>query len=307
MKKLVLIAALAAACMSAAAQDKFTPAKGNFSVGVTFNPVTAAKNAQFQPGTGEFAGEYLNALGDNPKQMYFLAKDPLAALSLKYQMTDHWAVRAQLGINGSNVSYNEFVQDDAAVKANPNSTNQVIDIVHSSMNMFALGAGMEYSRMFGMFRFITGFGLQYAVASGSLDFQYGNAITSDNKVPSTSSLTTLVPGASSLNDGVGMTGVPGFVWSRPKERANVGVNTGIGLTCDMGVEFFFAGRMSLSAVMTFTPIMLYYQGETYSVYEGWSTVSNKLIDFNDRISPGSSAFLYGTESFGFRLAFNYYL
>ena len=92
----------------------------------------------------------------------------------------------------------------------------------------------------------------------------------------------------------------------------------------MGIEWFFIGRMSLTAAITFTPLMVMFQPQTYATFEGvqtkdiWYENGTKkqtdrtkpeydVVKFSHRVSPGSTALLYGTENLGFRIGFNYYL
>ena len=308
MKKLIFVALLCSLAVSAAAQDKL-PSAGAFSFGVTFNPAAKTGDVQFQPETGDFAGEYILGLGDCPKQMYMLAKDPLAAFNMRLQFSDYVAFKATLGCNGSKVNYKEFVTDDVAVKANPTSTDKVVDIVTSNMNMVSLGAGLEFYQGFGSLRLTTGVGAVYAVASGNMQFAYGNEITSENKTPTTMGMTQKKVGDTpTLNEskGVSNTG-PKIGWSRPLERKNVGVNTGIGITCDMGLEYFLTDKIAIGGALAFTPFMVVKQGKTYSLYEGWATNGNALVTYEDLVSPGSNAVLYGTENFSFRLSISCFL
>lgn len=310
MKKIVLLAVISLLPAVVFAQEskpaKYQPKKGDFSIGVTFNPVSLTNKTKMQPATGQFASEYLRDLGDDGlnKSLYIMSKDPLAAFHIKYRMSTNLSLRASVGLNGSKVDYAEYVRDDVAMMADPNSENKVIDKVSSSMNALSFGLGLEYSKNFGPISFIGGIGLQYALAGGSMKFQYGNAITSDDKTPSTIPLSAGMKAAGGLNENLQ---IPNVAWYRPVERKNVGLNSGIGLTCDMGIEWFFIGNLSLSAAMTFTPIMIVTQSQTYGVFEGWSTSANARVEYNNLVSPGSKAFLYGTENLGFRLALNYYL
>ena len=82
----------------------------------------------------------------------------------------------------------------------------------------------------------------------------------------------------------------------------------------MGVEWFFAGNMSLGVALTFTPIMVMFQSQTYTKYEAYTTAVlnggtdlGSVIEFNKLVSPGSTGLLYGTDNFGLRLSLNYYL
>jgi hypothetical protein len=307
MKKLIFVALLCAAAVSLTAQDKL-PKAGKLSFGVSFNPAAKSGDVKFQPEAGDFGGEYILGLGDCPKQIYILAKDPLASFNVKYQFADNLAAKASLGFNGSKINYKEYVTDDVALKANASSTDKVVDVVTSNMNMCAFNAGLEYYKGFGSLRLTAGAGLVLAVASGNMKFSYGNEITSENKKPSTMGMTQAkTADTQTLNEGKGVSTIgPKIGWSRPLERKNVGVNTGVGITCDMGLEYFFTENIAVAGALAFTPFMVINQGETYSLYEGWSTTATALVTYEDKVSPGSSATLFGTENFGFRLSINCY-
>ena len=53
--------------------------------------------------------------------------------------------------------------------------------------------------------------------------------------------------------------------------------------------------------MSFTPVAVAFQPETYTVYEGFCSYTG-----TGYVSPGSNALLYGIENFGVRISMNYY-
>ncbi len=59
--------------------------------------------------------------------------------------------------------------------------------------------------------------------------------------------------------------------------------------------------------MTMTPVMGVFQPQTWSIYEGYSSWTDRVEQYNKLVSPGSNAILYGTETFGLRISLNYYL
>ena len=69
-----------------------------------------------------------------------------------------------LGLNGSHVDYKEYVQDDLAKAIDPNSENKVVDNVISNLNSGSLAVAAQYMAGKGSLKFITGFGLVYAIA-----------------------------------------------------------------------------------------------------------------------------------------------
>lgn len=74
----------------------------------------------------------------------------------------------------------------------------------------------------------------------------------------------------------------------------------------MGVEWFMTGRISLAGAMTFTPVMFIFQPQTWTKFEGFSSKTGGVEQYNDLVSQGSSAVLYGTENIGFNVSLNYY-
>lgn len=139
--------------LNAQEKPRFTPQKGTWTVGVTFNPASISSGISIQPKNGEFAGDYLEGLAANPKQMFIMSKDPMAAIKFKYYTSSKSAFRVSVGINGSLVNYKEYVQDDMAKAMNPDSQNQVVDRATSSMNSFSVLLGKEWNQGKGVVRF----------------------------------------------------------------------------------------------------------------------------------------------------------
>lgn len=323
MKKWMILAASALLItLSAGAQEKkiFNPQNGDFSIGVTFNPL-AIQNHTYQPETNAFAGNYIKGLGGTPKQMFILATDPLVSFQLNYHFSPVVSLRVNFGITGSVVNYNENVVDALKTTAT-DGLAYVQDHAISKLNGTTIGLGLEFTKPFGRLAFVGGFGLQYAMGGGSLAFSYGNELTKktmsdDGTVgPATMPFLTL-NGDGSLNEWNTVSANAAFdaakdgesyTYGRPLERHNVGMNHGIGLTANMGIEWFFAGRMSLSAAVTFTPIMVVFQPQTYTKYEVWDNLGKEAKEWDRAlVSEGSRALLYGTQNIGLRLAFKYYL
>ncbi len=287
---------------------RFSPKAGDWSIGFSFNPVSLAYKQQLQPKAGTFAGAYIQELGSNNKQMFILSQDPLAAFRFKYHFTESWALRVTLGVNGSNVNYREYVQDDAAKMVNPLSENKVADQASSHLNGGSLIVGAERKFGKGALKFVTGFGVMYSIAGGTMSFKYGNVLNEYNQAPSTMPMLEMPSSSSgtateSLNE---FDSVLGITYGRPLKRANVNYVQGIGVSVDMGVEWFCFDRMSIGGALTFTPFMFMWQPQTYTIFEGFSNITGKVEQYNKLVSPGSSAVLYGTENIGFSLSLNYY-
>ena len=290
--------------VSLTAQEKqpYTPAKGDVSVGVVFNPASMSSQMLAQPKPGEFVGKWISDNAASPHQMFMLSQDPVAAVRLRYRTSRNWAIRGSVGFNGSIVNYREYVQDDLAVSLDPDSQNKVVDEITSSMNSGSLMFGCEYLAGTGKVRFIFGVDLLYSVAGGRLLFDYGNAMSDLNHVPSSMPMTSGMK-EGSVND---FTSRLGIDYGRPVERYNSGYIQALGLSFEMGIEVFLDARISAGLSMNFTPAAVTFQPETYTVYEGFSTYTGSVERYTGYVSPGSNAILYGIENFGARLSLNYY-
>ena len=69
------------------AQEKktyFSPQRGKWAIGVTFNPASIGSTIAIQPKNGEFAGDFLAGWAAEPKQMFVMSKDPMASIRFKY-------------------------------------------------------------------------------------------------------------------------------------------------------------------------------------------------------------------------------
>jgi hypothetical protein len=303
------ISALALICLiatSASAQKSeksyYTPKKGDWAVGVIFNPASLGSKLAIQPKHGEFAGTYVQGLALDKRQMFIMSQDPVAGIRFKYHISNKSALRISAGLNGSVVNYREYVTDDRAVALNPNSTNKVVDNAQSAFNSVSLMVGNEWKLGEKAVKFVFGFDVMYTVAGGKLRYQYGNAITEYNKVPSTMPMldTTTNEG---VNDWVENAAIP---YARPVRSYNQGYIHGIGVSVDMGLECFVAERLSLGVALNFTPLMFTIQPRTWTTYEGFNNWSGKVEEFTNLVSPGSNALLYGTENIGCRITMQYY-
>lgn len=312
MKKLFLISAALCICLMAGAQNPakgsaFTPKKGAFSFGVAYNPMS--EFASYQPEIKGFAGEFIKGLAEYPHEMYFLGIDPKVNFMFRYHLSDNWAARATIGFSGSKVNYKEYIKDDVAFKLDPKTTNKEVDCVHGSLRGMALSAALEYHKSFGKLAFVGGFGLQFASGGGTITFDYGNKFSEENPAPTTMPYSQCNPADYASNGVLNEynSDIDKVTYARPLERYNVGDCKALSLLGDMGIEYFFIGQMSITASVTFSPITIYWQPQTYAKFEGWHTTDKEVVEFNALVSPGSSAIFYGTQNFGIRFGFHYYL
>lgn len=290
----------------------FVAGKGAFSFGVAWNPIS--EFGSYQPEVNQFAGSFVKSLGDYPYQMYFLGIDPKFSFVLRYHMSDNWSLRTTLGLSGSKVNYKEYVMDDVAYKADNYTLSRVEDCIHSDLKGISLGLEAEYTKSFGPLAFIGSFGAQFAIGGGKMTFDYGNAYSIQNTNPTTMPYLKLsTDDVQTLNnykyiqngkDGSVMRNVNS---ARPLERYNIGMCKALAFTCSMGIEYFFIGQMSITLAVSFVPVAIYFQPETYTSFEGYQASTSQVLNWDVIVSPGSNALLYGTQNVGIRLGFNYYL
>lgn len=289
--------------MSAYAQQKpipegFLPSAGSTAIGFSINPVAGIKaNGIFK--TGDFIGNSVAHQGSYPYQMFLLAQSPMASISVKHKFSDLLALKASVGFSGAYFNYREYVYDDVARFNNPLSEDVVEDNIRFSMAGGGALIGMEFTGGNRKLRFTGGLSLMYSFGGGSMLFKYGNTITAANQKPTCIQLIS-----DSLND---YTSNGDVTYARPIKRYTSGVEHGIGIMCDLGIEWFFAERLSLGANVTFAPIVVAFQPQTYIIYEGYSKAQGATVEYNKLISPGSTTLLYGTENIGLVLSLHYYL
>ena len=311
MKKIMIM--LLAAVMAAPAvmaQEKNKewnePKVGDIAIGVTFNPVSLASRLNVQPKLGTAVNGTVAGNMALNKQLYALSQDPVAAFRLKYRFAENWNFRAAVGLSGSHINYTEYVQDDLAKTLDPQSENKVNDVVKSDLNAGSLALGAEFVKGKKL-KFVMGFNVLYAIGGGMLKFDYGNKMSELNKVPSTLPYSGWIGGADpALNPDAAAGAAQGIAWARPLKTNNSGIHHGLGVQVDMGIEWFFQDRMSLGAAVTFTPIMFTFQPQTYTIMEGFSTISGQVEQYNMLVSPGGWSCLYGTDNLGFQVSLNYY-
>ena len=312
--KYILASLLCAFGISAFAQASnakeakvYTPEVGSFAIGINFNPVAAAQggNAASFSSVGEFL--YGSATDDGvisdaeskPGQMYILAQQPMVAFSFKYQFKEHTAFKASIGFSGANINYREYVNDDRALALDPMSAAQVADAVNLKYTGGGITAGLEFSAGKNL-RFVGGGGLMYSFGGGQVDFKYGNTMTEVNQHP-----TTMEKIDKNINE-FASSGCTWMDYGRPVKEYNIGVSHGIGIYVNLGLEWFFMKNASIGATVDLTPIMVAFQPQTYTIYEGYDKYNGKVAQYNDLVSPGSTYLLYGTENIGVNISLHYY-
>jgi len=143
----------------------YLPKAGNFGIGTEASPVF------------DYIGNLLSNAGTNTLDL------SIPSVYLKYYVTDMSAVRAILKVNTGTTKSSDYIQDDAAILANPLSNAQVTDIVTAKNN--DIGISLAWQRFIGKNR-LRGFcGVQILSTYNSLSnvYSYGNPMSALNPIP----------------------------------------------------------------------------------------------------------------------------
>lgn len=280
--------------------SSWLPAQGNFSVAFSLDPIATFVGNMFANGEGRvnaltnLAGEPL--LSDQLEQR--LGR-PMASIMGTYMLTDQLGLKANIGFGYSTKKTNYYVIDDAALFDDPWSTKQVIDSRKYDNVSGSIALGVEYRvgkrlPVQGVF----GGGVNYMFGSISHSFQYGNAITDINQMPTQNANMpgwVETPTFSSSR----------FMNARILSQTSADLIHMIGLYGSVGVEWFVAPKIALGANVN---LALYYEvnPSRATTYEGWNRITEQREDYTELVSPASHGFHFGTDNIGANLYVNFY-
>ncbi len=162
----------------------------------------------------KYFGNMFNNDSGNTVSANFPANHPMMLVGKWVRENNvSWLGKLRIGMGSSTV--NTLV--DNLSQATPDSTNQVTDAAKTSWTNIALGFGIEKSRGKGRVRGNYGAEACFGLGSSGTTMTYGNAITSTNPVA-----------------------------ARPTE-VTMGSTVEIGIRGFVGIEYFFAPKMSIGA------------------------------------------------------------
>lgn len=259
MKKLLFLAAALAATATLNAQksdckhdpkecSSYLPEKGDFATGVDL------------VGIVKFVG---NSISEKPEGE---AVAPFHGnLFAKYFLTDNIALRAHLGLDVRNNIERRFVPDDVRRDINPDA--KVVDARKTRASNFYLGAGIEFRRGIRRVQGYAGAELLVGFGSDKTAYQYGNAMTESNPLPTSA-----------------------FHWgSGPRDLELSSRVFGGGMAVFTGVDYFISRNVSLGFEFSLAGI-----GSTVKPYkqttEEWDTGTNFRKEKTDEVSPKQSSF-----------------
>ena len=164
---LLLTVSLRAQDEPAKEPKQYFPQAGSFGIGIDGGPI-------FDFIGNMFNGTANNGLNFNDNRLYF-----------RYFLTDQSAVRAVISIGNTKDVNRHYVQDDAALAADPNSTKQLEDMHISKTRSYELRLGYQMFRDIWRLRGFFGGDIGYSYARTRDTYQYGNSMTALNPNPST--------------------------------------------------------------------------------------------------------------------------
>lgn len=287
-----------AALTEQAGEERVKPAKktlqlpkaGDFGIGVDLVPVFRYVGNFFNGTTYNS----FNSFGGSPTLVNDVI-NPNVSIMGRYMLTNHWAVRVNIGIIADVVQDAYYVRDDAAYAVDPMSQAKVSDSRTMSKVGGSIALGMQYR--FGKKR-VQGYGgadLIYGVGSYNEEYTYGNALTEINQSPSRHDWGNDVTLPSQWSDAYVL------------ESANVnGLASHVfGLGLNVGMEIFLTSYMSLGGEISFTFLGTYVP-QQYKVLEGYNTYSNSVDSWTEVVSPATMSFHCGTENLGGKLYMMFY-
>ena len=293
MKKIIIsilcLGLVALPKLRAQEEKNYLPEAGDFAISVSAMPIFSFIGNMFNGSTNnalnKFGGEAY--LSDNT----FGNINPLVSITAKYLISNKFGVRINAGWLYTNVTDNQFVQDDAALIQNPFSQQKVVDSRNTKNNGVSVMAGVEYrvgkKRVQGVF----GGGLVYAAQVGSVSYSYGNAMTPDNQSPSTAYTYGNTP--------------PGFTSARIKNTLNAGCRHYFGAVCFAGVEWFFTPKISFGGEVNIAAVYRW-GGAVNTTVEGYNTLTMQVEEWTDLTSPSSHGFSFGTGNIGGNINLTFY-
>ncbi|MFP4663581.1 MAG: hypothetical protein ACLFM1_04055 [Bacteroidales bacterium] len=168
-----------------------------------------------------YLGNMANANVSNSVDVDYIRSQAIVG---KYYLEDDAAIRGELRLGFNNFKDKEFVMKDSEI---PNPDELVEDIMKNVQTNIHLGAGYEMRRGSGRVQGYFGGMVIFNYSQSNISYDYGNPITSDFNSPRTTNF-----GGNLTPDG------------RVLEEKNL-VNMGIGLRGFIGVEYFFAPKISI--------------------------------------------------------------
>ncbi|MEX0681041.1 MAG: hypothetical protein WD097_06630 [Balneolales bacterium] len=222
----------------------------------------------------EYLGNIFNGSTNNSVSADF----PRASQQVlgKYFLTNDMALRTRLRLGQSRVtSRNRVMLDNQQI---PDPDVEVTDEWVNSFSNVQVGSGLEFRRGEGKVVGVFGGEASFMYQNSTTEYDYGNPITESNQSPSST--------FGMVNNGR---------FERIVER-KTNKQLGAGLDGFIGVEYFFAPKISIGAefMLGFSFNKVYRQQSTF---EYWDTVSG-TVQTRKSISEGGNSMTLSTGNYG---------
>ena len=275
------------------------PAQGNWSIGVSLNPITTFIGNLFNAATtnnlAALAGDPMGTTGVPITSTTM--PTPFVSVMAGYMLTNSWELKANLGFGFAYKDANFYAINDEALFLDPLSEEVVLDnhkTEHYSGSI-ALGAYYHAGKT-KIVQGIFGAGLLYAFGQNRDTYAYGNAISDINQNPT-------------IATGMGVTYNTALVGYIPNARplnSTAAAMHRIGAFGSVGIEVFVAPKIALGANVN---VYLYYDftPKVENLYEGWNIRSNELSQYRQAVSPAQHGITFSTNNIGANLYMAFYL
>lgn len=275
-------------------KTEFLPKAGDFSVGISLNPILNFAGNMFNPSYNS-----IDSIGGGviaPPGVTNTSLFPTASIMGKYMITNKFAIRANIGVLIDRKNDTQYVVDDKAQANDPLTQAKIIDRKNVVRDGVSVSAGVEYRIGKGRVQGIFGGSLAYAYTMESVNYTYANAITEANQVPT-------IAGSSFS---------PGYIdisTSMPNARVlrdftEKGSHT-TGFIGHIGVECFVAPQISLGVEMNLS-VFYSWTTDLYAELEGYNIHTKQVDVYTELLAPKSSSLVFGSNSISGTIFMNFY-
>ncbi len=286
---LVLLTAFSLSAQDDKQQKQYTPEAGDFGITISANPLVNFLGNLFNGTVDNTFGN----VGGEPYNPGLNTLQPAVSFAGKYFISDNFALRMNVGWVYTHDKNNYYTTDDAAVLEDPMSNARVIDSRIYNNSGASLMFGAEYRVGKGRVQGVFGGGLLYAFSRYMEKYSYGNAITEDNRRPSTALDNSTAPA------------IPDSEYQRYLRMFTNAPTHYFGLVGFAGIEWFVAPKISLGAEVNLSAAFNWTKG-LYYTSEGYNTQTGNVEESTELLTPTSSGFDFGTQNIGANLSINFY-
>ncbi|HNV96324.1 MAG TPA: hypothetical protein PKG63_07615 [Bacteroidales bacterium] len=244
------------------------PAAGDYAIGIDATPIFNF--------FGNFVKINSGAPFADPSSMNFVNGNN--AIYAKYFVDPTTAYRATVRIGLTSTSDKEYVMQDG--QSDPLVT--VEDKAKYGNTNIILGAGMEKRRGAGRLQGFYGAEAQLMFAGTSEKYTYGNAFSSSNTTPTMTNFDPTNPNVLGASSRI--------------TKAKSGSTIGIGARAFVGVEYFFAPKVSVGGEFGWG-LAIATQGDGKVTTESWDG-ANSSVKTTETKTGGGGYMGFDTDNFG---------